>query len=180
MKYSKTLFLPKWHTILSTLFVMILYVVLSPRPINILILILTGIIAYFVSTALFYFQQKENYSDKNLTEQTCTSCSELLPVMEPEFNLRECAKQLLLLEDHLNNPRKICQDCIKKHFLTAEALAEEGVSLDTKGTCKDECIKLAEKIRELEKRFSDGEDITQEIRIIRKPIMSKYFQIEKN
>lgn len=55
--------------------------------------------------------------------------SELLPIMDPRFNLREVCKQLTLLEDHLNQPRKRCPDCIRKHFLTIEALLEEAVSL---------------------------------------------------
>lgn len=54
----------------------------------------------------------------------------LLPVMEPAFNLREIAKQMLLLEAHLAVPRQRCADCIRKHYATIEALAEEGASLD--------------------------------------------------
>ena len=54
----------------------------------------------------------------------------LLPIMSPLFNLREICKQMSLLEDHLNNVRKRCPDCIRKHFLTIEALFEEAVSLD--------------------------------------------------
>lgn len=54
----------------------------------------------------------------------------LLPVMEPSFNLREIAKQMLLLESHLAVPRQRCADCIRKHYATIEALAEEGASLD--------------------------------------------------
>lgn len=55
--------------------------------------------------------------------------ADLLPIMHPLFNLREACKHLTLLEDHLNQPRKRCPDCIRKHFLTLEALFEEGVSL---------------------------------------------------
>ncbi len=54
----------------------------------------------------------------------------LLPIMDPIFNLREISKQLILLEDHLFHIRKRCSDCIKKHFLTAEALSEEAITLD--------------------------------------------------
>lgn len=55
---------------------------------------------------------------------------ELLPVMEPMFNVREAAKNMLLLEDHLTCPRKRCRDCIIKHFALIEAYAEEGCSLN--------------------------------------------------
>lgn len=50
---------------------------------------------------------------------------DLLPLRDPQFCLRECAKHLLLLEDHLLQPRRRCPDCIGKHALTAEAFAEE-------------------------------------------------------
>jgi hypothetical protein len=51
------------------------------------------------------------------------------PLMDPGYNLREVAKQLVLLEDHLFQEAKRCPDCIRKHFLTVEALLEEAVTL---------------------------------------------------
>ena len=59
------------------------------------------------------------------------TAGDLLPIMDPLFNLREACKQSALLEDHLNQPRKRCPDCIRKHFLTLEALFEEAVSLSS-------------------------------------------------
>ena len=53
----------------------------------------------------------------------------LLPVLRPSFNAREICKELVLLEKHLNEPLQRCRDCICKHFLTIEALAEEAISL---------------------------------------------------
>jgi len=44
---------------------------------------------------------------------------------DPDFNFREMLKQLVLLEDHLTHTYKVCPDCIRKHLLTVEALAEE-------------------------------------------------------
>lgn len=55
---------------------------------------------------------------------------QMLPIMDPAHNYREISKQLLLLEDHLFHPKKDCPDCIRKHLLTSEALAEEAVTLD--------------------------------------------------
>jgi hypothetical protein len=54
----------------------------------------------------------------------CKSCDSLLPVLDPRFNMREICKQSVLLEDHLFQKEKRCHDCICKHFLTIEALAE--------------------------------------------------------
>ena len=39
-------------------------------------------------------------------------------------------KEMVLLEDHLNLPNQNCSDCINKHLIKCEALAEEAVSLD--------------------------------------------------
>jgi len=47
----------------------------------------------------------------------------------PGFSARECAKQLILLEDHLACPGKGCPDCISKHKLAAEAFADEALQL---------------------------------------------------
>lgn len=105
----------------------------------------------------------------------------LLPVFDPEFNFRECAKQLILLEDHLFNAGKRCIDCIKKHFLTAEALLEEAISLDKENKYVDITSTYPKKLRELEKRlFVDKEDyitIAQEIRQLRKPLQSFFDMI---
>ena len=52
-----------------------------------------------------------------------------LSLHDPEFNLREIAKQMLLLEEHLFHPHKLCPDCVRKHLLTIEALADEMAAL---------------------------------------------------
>jgi len=52
-----------------------------------------------------------------------------LTLHDPEYNIRETAKQMVLLEDHLFQPHKLCPDCVRKHLLMIEALAEEMVSL---------------------------------------------------
>ena len=57
------------------------------------------------------------------------TASTLLPVSSPVHNLREIVKQMILLEDHLFQTSKQCSDCIDKHLLSIEALAEEMVTL---------------------------------------------------
>jgi hypothetical protein len=56
---------------------------------------------------------------------------ERMDVHDPVFNIREIVKQMVLLEDHLTHKYKVCPDCIRKHLLTIEALAEEATCLDT-------------------------------------------------
>ena len=54
--------------------------------------------------------------------------NKMLSLTDPIFNLREITKQMLLLEDHLFHANKECSDCITKHLLTIEALADEGLT----------------------------------------------------
>ena len=109
----------------------------------------------------------------------------LLPVMDPRFNLREAAKNMILLEDHLFHEGKRCRDCILKHCLTIEAFLEEAVTLDKTAAYKTE-IKtslaewqkiykvIAEKIRNNELTDDDCCAIAQQIRSIRKPLCQKF------
>lgn len=99
----------------------------------------------------------------------------ILPVMDPRFNLREAAKQLLLLEDHLAQPRRRCPDCIRKHFATAEAFCEEAITLDRDGRCAALCTELQEKLRELQaeldRRVTGPEEAARQLRAVRKPLL---------
>ncbi|MDB4278159.1 2'-5' RNA ligase family protein [Deltaproteobacteria bacterium] len=102
----------------------------------------------------------------------------LLPVMDPLFNVRECVKQLILLEDHLFHPRKRCPDCIKKHTLFAEALMEEAVTLDRRGE-HPYLSKLAEDIRSMGRAILTMplEEAAQVARQIRKLMVSQLLGI---
>ena len=102
----------------------------------------------------------------------------LLPVFDPAFNLRECCKQIVLLEDHLINPRKRCKDCCTKHALTIEALAEEAAQLDKDFKYKDVTSQLADAIRDCETSMIKGKDpakIAQDLRVIRKQLQQQCF-----
>lgn len=113
----------------------------------------------------------------------------ILPVMNPLFNLREICKQSALLEDHLNNPRKRCPDCIRKHFLTIEALYEEATSLDKKFEYEDYLDGKAQAMRDLQARWIDSKDtkkyhptcgqISQELRVMRKEYAPLCFDVRK-
>ena len=113
----------------------------------------------------------------------------ILPVMNPLFNLREICKQSALLEDHLNNPRKRCPDCIRKHFLTIEAFYEEAVSLDKEFKFDDYLDGKAEMMRELQAEWLDARDtkkygdvctdISQRLRVIRKDFAPECFDLRK-
>jgi|APSaa5957512576_1039674.scaffolds.fasta_scaffold29674_2 hypothetical protein len=104
-------------------------------------------------------------------KRACDANTSHLNLMHPLFNLREVAKQMLLLEDHLQHPWKHCPDCIRKHLMTIEAFCEEAVSLDKIGTYRDAAEEMAGNAREWLEGFEDGRplpEIAQEIRKVRK------------
>ena len=97
-----------------------------------------------------------------------------LSLMHPQFNMREIAKQMVLLEDHLAHTNKHCPDCIRKHLLTIEALAEEAVALDQEGTYRETGERCAEAVRRWLEEFHDhrpASDLGQEIRLVRKVLV---------
>lgn len=113
----------------------------------------------------------------------------LLPIMSPLYNLREICKQIVLLEDHLNQPRKRCPDCIRKHFLTIEALFEEAVSLDKDLKYVEVLDGKAEEIRKLQAVWLDTKDseeahrfyliLAQALRVVRKSFAGHCFDVRK-
>ena len=76
------------------------------------------------------FRTKKTYS-KSSNSESCTAltCGAMDPVSDPKYNMRELAKQSILLEEHLIEKNKYCRDCIIKHFLHIIGLAEEAQML---------------------------------------------------
>jgi len=98
-----------------------------------------------------------------------------LSLMHPRFNLREVAKQMLLLEDHLQHPYKHCPDCIRKHLMTIEAFAEEATTLDKVGVYHDLAEGLADYARYWLEDFEDDKplpEIAQRVREVRKKLVA--------
>lgn len=110
----------------------------------------------------------------------------LLPVMRPAQNMREIVKQMILLEDHLFQQCKRCPDCIRKHFLTIEGLAEECGTLcgiENAAVAKD-AGELAGAIRVLHHAWEAGigrcevaRTVATRIRQLRKPLMAGYAKL---
>ena len=123
-------------------------------------------------------------ADSDGVKNICGS-DKLFPILDPRFNLREAAKNMILLEDHLFQLGKRCQDCILKHCLTIEGFLEEGVTLDIKCEYTQAFQKAFDDFRlifiEIGKKIKDGsltnEDclkIAQDIRKIRKPLCQNF------
>jgi hypothetical protein len=132
---------------------------------------------------------QKNYSELPITVKHTGSLAgresnNLLPVMDPAFNLREICKQCILLEDHLSHDDKRCTDCCTKHFLTLEALAEEAITLDKNGNLPDNAKQLPHKIRDLQIFWIENPDkcpeISQKLREIRKLYQQDSFDVIRN
>lgn len=98
------------------------------------------------------------------------------PLNSAEFNLREIAKQYLLLEDHLTDPDKYCIDCIRKHLMMTEALAEESIAMDSLSPHVSRCEEIASNARHWIKKFNktNRREIAHEIRLIRKDLVKDH------
>ncbi len=118
----------------------------------------------------------------------CTSVTsgfKLDKVFNPEFNMREIGKQMILLEDHLFNPYRRCNDCITKHTLMIEALIEEAITLDDKSQYTQQLQELLKSFREISrslmtdvkgKNLPTGRAVVyaQSVRRLRKPLCREY------
>ena len=137
---------------------------------------------------------KENYEhsdgicniDEDGVISVCGGGKEnLYSIMDPRFNLREAAKNMILLEDHLSHRGKSCQDCILKHCLMIEGFLEEGITLDKKREytvhfdLSNDAFRLI--FKHLSGLIQRGEltneeccKIAQDIRKIRKPLCQQF------
>lgn len=126
------------------------------------------------------YSSEEKKPTTRLSEQ---DQNKLLPVMDPQFNLREICKQCILLEDHLSHDEKRCFDCCVKHFLTIEALAEEAITLDTtKTNCPTKVQQLPSRVRNLQSKWHQDPNknshvVSQELRKIRKDFQIDAFDV---
>lgn len=108
--------------------------------------------------------------------------SQLLPVLDCRFNMREICKQCILLEDHLSHHSKRCHDCCIKHFLALEGLSEEAITLDKQGSYSKSLHGIPEKIRSIQKLWytnpqENAHEASQKLREIRKEFMQDTFDV---
>lgn len=177
--------LQKWQPILTGLMVCVAFIIGVASPQSWVVCVVLLVVLFCISWIISQVIQEK--CPKRTSQPGCDKCSissssspssNLLPILETNFNLRECAKQMILLEDHLNNSRKDCVDCKKKHMLTIEGLAEEGTGLNGSEQSKQDCEKTAQFVRDCEQDLISGVPnhvLSQKIRSYRKELMSKYF-----
>lgn len=120
---------------------------------------------------------------KVVYNKTASGCSAdacgsgLHNLLDPRFNLKEVIKQLVLLEDHINQKMRRCKDCIRKHSFTIEAFLEEGITLDKDRKFIQLSNEVLDKFRIYKRTLfenptdSDYFEVAQGLRIIRKRLM---------
>lgn len=133
-------------------------------------------------TFLNFDQQTDNHQSSQPVMHTEEKTTKLLPILNHRFNLREIVKQCILLEDHLINKEKQCHDCIIKHFLAMEGLAEEALTLNKELRTSSPMYGLPDEIRKLQKLWYDNEKdnsivVAQKLRKLRKVYMEDSFDI---
>jgi hypothetical protein len=131
------------------------------------ILVITGVIIYLSCV---------RSSNTPLKRRRVNDHGNLLPLSNPALSLREAGKQLTLLEDHLNNERKRCKDCITKHCAAAEAFCDEAITLDLSGQYRG-FYQYPNKIRGIFDEYLYGEDphnCAQKFRSMRKHLLNAY------
>jgi len=115
---------------------------------------------------------------------TCgLSCNSLDPLLEPSYNMKEVAKQTILLEEHIAFKNKRCVQCIFKHFLHIIALLNEAIWLAMDKVHEYpyllESPKFYEDLMNTWKHNQDNEpvllDILSKLREHRKKIVQAYF-----
>jgi hypothetical protein len=92
--------------------------------------------------------------------------------------MREAAKQCVLLEDHLNNEKKRCKDCIRKHFITIEGFLEEAISLEPEISERTHYRNLYMDWIKIQKEYVENnkiDEISKKIRMFRKPLIEEYY-----
>jgi len=97
-----------------------------------LVIIVADVIAKWVQYFI-HSQKLSKLGSSSDGQQQCKQCSSIDPVSDPAYNMKEIAKQSVLLEEHLTVPNKFCPDCCVKHLLHMHGLAIEAVML----ACKD-------------------------------------------
>ena len=113
---------------------------------------------------------------------TCSlngGCDSNKMVFDPRTNLREAAKNMVLVEDHLTQEGLNCKDCISKHLLLIDAYLSEALGLDVNGTYRGQINDSLVKIRGVMREIKDQQGLddeskrykyAQDIRQIRKPL----------
>lgn len=143
------------------------------------IILISFIVIVYKAHQKHHFIQQDTYIKHYNKHEFKKLDRKLMPIMDHNFNLREIAKQCVLLEEHLNQKNKTCRDCIAKHMITIEGLLEEAISLDKEHTMTLGLQTMLGDWIKIEKEYIRDdkplEVIGQQVREFRKPILINHF-----
>ena len=108
---------------------------------------------------------------------------DILPVLDPAFNIREVVKNILLLENHIMHKENRCLQCLRKHSLLIEAFLEEAITIDKKCKYIDLIKPIITNARKIQQLILGGRknyfDIVKLLRRMRKPLFDIAFSFVK-
>lgn len=104
---------------------------LSSRPIVHTVILIASLVTIVVIGMVYGIYHPIHKGNKEHFSEVCKkeTCGAIDPVSDPAYNMKEIAKQSILLEEHLAEMNKRCLDCITKHFLHIIGLSEEAMML---------------------------------------------------
>ena len=117
-----------------------------------LLIILVFLIVFLIVFTNFIPKKVHKKYISGTCSSTCSS-QKIDPVNDPDYNVREAIKQVLLLEQHLAEKAKYCKSCSVKHFLLVESLLQEAVWMACKRCA--EYPKLEESVEFFKKLFNE-------------------------
>jgi hypothetical protein len=102
-------------------------------------------------TKSYYYKDKinEDMIKKSINHKCAKNH---LEVLDPQFNIKESLKNVLLLKNHILIPGNMCLQCCRKHSMLIEAFLEESFSLDKQNKYQKlvlNNIKIIRKIQEI-------------------------------
>ena len=128
-----------------------------------------------------YYTCDKTISEDRLRKIVNHKChKDILPVLDPEFNVREVVKNLLLLENHIMHKENRCLQCLRKHSSLIEAFLEEAITIDKNYKHLKLLKPMPKQVRNIQRMIIGGRenyyDIVKELRKMR----SKLFDIAFN
>lgn len=141
------------------------------------------VILILISSHKYPIVKNQNQNQNQINSKYDNGEVGIDPVSDPAYNMKQVAKQCILLEEHIAEKSKRCRDCITKHFLHIIGLLNEAVWLST--TDLDKFPYLEESEKKFEWLFNKWLDnytseaillqILDELRRIRKQIIAYYY-----
>lgn len=138
--------------------------------------VLLIVIAVLVLQRKYYYMKcKINHYISGVSCESCrdepmddnNTTGKINNINHPLYNVREAAKQCVLIEGHCEIRENRCGACLKKHNLILEALFEEASGLDRHNQYSEFLRGKPELVRSIFRDFADHKDYKKTAQRIR-------------